>query len=87
MTLPGEDGRRNVWHESLMRCIQLAEVNWVKIVANMMAGSYDAHQAQGDLSNPEWSEHSMKQLVEIAFKGRIISSESDDIIQELLGRI
>jgi hypothetical protein len=86
LPLPGEDGRRNAWHESLKCCIARAEHNWVRVIANMSGGCYDMHEAQSDLGEPEWSDHTMQQLVEIAFRGKIISKENDTVIQQLLGR-
>jgi len=87
VSLPGEDGRRNLWHESLMQAISCAEQGWVRIVANMVAGGYDVYQAKGKLGDPVWSDHTMKQLVEIAFSGKVISSENDVVIQQMLGAI
>lgn len=87
VTLPGEDGRRNLWSESLMQAIFCGEKAWVRIVANIAAGAYDVYQAKGALGEPEWSDHSMKELVEIAFRGKVISSENDTVIQQLQGAI
>jgi len=87
VNLPGEDGRRSLWHESLMQAISCAEQVWVRINSNMMAGAYDVQKAKGDLGEPVWSEHSMKQLVEIAFAGKVISSPNDVVVQQLLGAI
>jgi len=85
--LPGEDGRRNLWHESLMQAIILAEKEWVRITATMSAGMYKVRKAKGVLAEPVWSEHTMKQLFEIAFAGKIISDESHPVIQRLFGAI
>jgi len=85
--LPGEDGKRNVWHESLMVCLAKAEHKWVRVAANLSAGAYDLYVAQGELGEPEWTDHTMRELVEIAFRGKVISEEKDPVIQQLLGRI
>ena len=84
--LPGEDGRRNPWHESLAQGINRAKNKWVRLVANMSAGANDVLEAQADLGEPVWSEHTMDQLVEIAFRGKIVKSIDHPVIQELLGR-
>lgn len=87
LVLPGEDGRRNPWHESLAQGINRSKHKWVRIVANMGVGAYDLYEAQGELGKPEWPEHTMNQLVEIAFRGKIISDIDHPVIRELLGQI
>lgn len=87
LPLPGEDGRRNPWHESLGQAIERAKTRWVRVVANMSAGANDVLEAQAELGDPEWTEHSIEQLIEIAFRGKIITDESHAVIQELLGRV
>jgi hypothetical protein len=83
--LPGEDGRRNLWHESLTQAIERAKQQWVRIVANMSAGGYDVLVAQADLAGPVWPEQSMTELIEIAFRGKIISSLDHPVLRELMG--
>jgi len=87
VALPSEDGRRNAWHESLMLAVSKAESHWVRVVANMSGGAYDIYIAKGELGEPDWTEHSIKQLVEIAFQGKIVSDEKDPVIQQLLGAL
>lgn len=84
--LPGEDGRRNPWHDSLMQAVERAKSKWIRIVANMAAGSYDLLGAQGSLSEPIWPTQTMLELVEIGFRGKIISTLSHPVIKELLGQ-
>lgn len=84
--LPDESGRRNAWHDSLALAVERAKHRWVRIVANMPAGSYDLLEAQGELNQPVWPEQNMTQLVEIAFQGKIISNLAHPVIKELLGQ-
>ena len=86
LPLPGEDGRTNPWHNSLAIAIERAKHKWVRVVANMQAGTNDLLEAQGELDPPEWGEETIDQLVDIAFRGKIISNIDHPIIQELLGR-
>jgi hypothetical protein len=85
--LPGEDGRRNPWHESLAQAIGHAEKKWVRIAANMSAGSYDVLEAQGTLTDPTWPDLGIEKLIEIAFRGKIISDDTHPVVQALLGRV
>lgn len=84
--LPGDDGRRNPWHESLAQAVEYAKDKWLRISANMGSGAYDVFVAEGSLSDPEWPAHGMEELVEVAFRGKIISNLDHPVVQSMLGR-
>lgn len=84
--LPGDDGRRNPWHESLAQAVGHAEQKWIRCTANMHSGAYDIYVAEGALPEPEWPSIDFEDLVETAFRGRIIDSDSHPVISKLLGR-
>ena len=84
---PGESGSRNPWHESLFQAVELAKESWIRINANMQMGGYDVCEAQVSLSQPDWPEHGMHKLIEVAFRGKIIQSLDHPMVQGLLGRI
>lgn len=84
--LPGEDGRRNSWHQSLAEVVSMAETNWVRIVANKAVGGYDMLVAEGNLADPDWPEVGFQELVKIAFRERLIQTPDHPVIMQLLGR-
>ncbi len=85
--LPGEDGTRNPWHESLAQAVEHAKLKWIRIAANMHAGCYDVYEAEGELPEPEWPTLDIDALIQVAFRGKIIYSLDHPIVQALLGRI
>jgi len=85
--LPGEDGSRNPWHESLAEAVKHAQSKWIRITANINIGGYDVYEAEGELPEPEWPAHDIEELVKVAFRGKIIESLDHPIIQSLLGRV
>lgn len=85
--LPGSDGRRNRWHESLNQAAQLAKKQWVRIGANMPAGSYDVLVAQGNLPEPAWPETTLEDLIRLGFHGKVIDSVSHPVVQGALGLV
>jgi hypothetical protein len=85
--LPGEDGTRNPWHESLAQAVEHAKLKWIRITANMHVGGYDVYEAEGELPEPEWPEHDIDALVQVAFRGKIITDLDHPIVQSLLGKI
>ena len=85
--LPGEDGTRNPWHESLAQAVEHAKLKWIRITANMHAGGYDVYEAEGELPEPEWPAHDIDALIQVAFRGKIITSLDHPVVQSLLGKI
>ena len=85
--LPGEDGTRNLWHESLAQAVEHAKLKWIRITANMHVGGYDVYEAKGELPEPEWPAYDIDTIVQVAFRGKIITSLDHFIVQSLLGRI
>ena len=63
----------------------MAKGRWIRLAANMSLGSYDVYEASGDLPDPEWPEESLEELLEIAFKDRLIATGDHPIIRRLLG--
>ncbi len=84
--LPGDDGKRNQWHQSLAQALQLAESNWIRMTANMHVGGYDVYQAESRLEEPEWPDTGMAKLIEVAFRGKVITTIDHPIVQSLQGR-
>ena len=85
--LPGEAGTRNPWHESLAQAVERAKMKWLRLTANMHTGSYDVYQAEGALPEPEWPAHGIDALVEVAFRGKIITGLDHPVVQSLLGKV
>ena len=85
VSLQGPDGRSNSWHESLNFAVEKAKYKWIRVAANMRIGEYDIFEAKNKLDDPLWSEHSLVQLIEIGFQGKVIDDEKHPVIQQLLG--
>ena len=85
--LPGDDGNRNPWHESLAQAMKLGQSTWIRISANMSGGAYDVFEAQADLPEPEWPEYDLDKYIEVAFRGKIIKDMEHPVVQSLLGKV
>lgn len=84
---PGEDGRLDSWSESAHVAAQMAQTHWVRLVANRTVGAYDVMQAANLADEPKWPEKTFEDIVQIAFKGRIIESLDHPIIKRLRGEM
>ena len=58
---------------------------WTRITANMAIGAYEVFEAVGQLPEPVWPDKSFGEILEIAFRGRIIDSADHPVVQRLLG--
>lgn len=83
--LPGADGKRNVWHVSLGHAVSLAESDWIRISANTMRGSYDVYRALSQTQAPKWPDLDFDQLLELAFRDRLILNREHPLLAQLRG--
>ena len=54
---------------------------------DMALAGYRLMKAKGDLGEPEWPTLSLSELLDVAFKDRVIGSEDHPIFNKLLGRL
>jgi hypothetical protein len=78
------DGRSNSWHETAHEARRMAEENWIRIVANMDLKGYDIFKALAPIDEPDWSKMTFQQLLEVAFRNRIISSLDHPVLKNWL---
>ena len=85
--LPGPNGARNPWHESLLQAVVRARLVWLRITANKDLGGYEIFEAAAKLPEPIWPDITMDELLAIAFRGRIITTPDHPVVQEKLGGV
>ena len=85
--LPDEQGRLDEWNSVALEAAERAGSRWLRLMANMGAGTYDVLEAAGQFPEPVWPEKSLQQLLEIAFKGRVIDSMDHPVLRRLRGEI
>lgn len=87
VNLPGEDGRLDTWSQSAHEAAKHAENSWIRLVANRSSGAYDIMQATCELAAPEWPEFSLVELLNLAFKDKVIDSPEHPIVRRLRGEL
>lgn len=85
--LPGPDGKHNEWHRSAGEAAELAMKRWVRMTANMSLGAYDIFTAIGDLPEPVWLDLSFREILQIAFRDKIVDSPDHPLIRRLRGAV
>lgn len=83
--LPKEDGRTNDWNTSSMAAAEVASTSWIRLQSNRGLGAYDVLVAAEKLPDPEWPELSMRDILEIAFRGKYIDDLNHAVIKKLRG--
>jgi hypothetical protein len=85
--LPGSDGKINPWHHSAAEAAERAMSCWVRITANMSLGAYEIFEATGNLAEPKWpEEHSFQEILQIAFRGRVVDNPEHPLVLKLQGQ-
>jgi hypothetical protein len=83
--LPTEGQRFSGWTETAREAAELAKAGWVRLVADMGLGGYRIYHAQGELSEPEWPDKNLQELLQIAFRDRVVDSDSHPVVRRLRG--
>ena len=85
--LPGPDGRHNTWHSTALEAASLAKEKWIRLQPNQDVGAYDVLVAENQTYEPQWPDLTFLEIINIAFKGRIIRDPDHHIIQEWRGAV
>jgi len=87
VNMPGDDGRLDAWSQSAHTAAKLAQTSWVRMVANRTVGAYEVRQAANLVEEPVWPELSMRELLNLAFRDKLITDLSHPIIKGLRGEV
>ncbi len=85
--LPNKQGWVDSWNRSAIECVKLGHKQWIRIVSNKDAQSYDALVAenQDNLPDPTWPESDFQTLLKQAFKDHYIDSKDHPVLKKLRG--
>ncbi len=86
--LPSNDGRReNSWHQTAREAAVLAQTRWVSVRGNQSLGAYDIFRGSEQLSEPTWPDRPFEEILEIAFRGRVIRDYDHPVLKKLRGEV
>jgi hypothetical protein len=83
--LPDEQGRLDEWNAVAIEAAERAKTKWVRLMANMGAGTYDVLEARGQFPDPVWPVVTLEKLLELAFKDRVIEDLGHPVLKRLRG--
>jgi hypothetical protein len=84
---PGDDGRLDAWSQSAHTAAKLAQTSWIRLVANRTVGAYEVRQAANLTDEPVWPELTMREILNLAFRDKLITSLDHPIIKGLRGEV
>jgi len=58
---------------------------WVRLKADMSLGAYRITVSETVIAEPVWPEHSYQQLLEIAYRDRMITTIDHPVVRRLRG--
>jgi len=85
--IANDNGNGNAWQDSAQQGCEAAKKTWVRLSADMSLGAYRIWAAQGELSEPEWRPEPLNELLEIAFRGRVIENDDHPVVKRLRGLV
>jgi hypothetical protein len=83
--LPVESSSGRRYAETALKIAQHAETLWVRMWGDRSLGGYTMVKAKGNLEEPKWPDKTFRELLRIAFEGRIIDRPDHPLIRELNG--
>jgi hypothetical protein len=81
--LPGPDGKIDTWNGSAQAAAEQAQTQWVRMAANRDLGLYSVYVATAPVSDPTWPELSFQEVINIAFKDKVITSMDHPVVRRL----
>lgn len=83
--LPDMDGRIDNWNHSAMEAAAMAREQWLRVMSNRSLGAYEVFAATGNLPEPEWPDIEMQEILNTAFRGKVIDTMDHPAIRRLRG--
>ena len=85
--LEDERGRLDEWNTVALEAAERARSKWIRLIANMGAGTYDVLEAAGVFPDADWPDLSLQRILSIAFKDRVIESMDNLVLKRLRGEL
>lgn len=83
--LPTPDGKVNEWHRSAAEAAVRAMKCWLRVKADMALGAYAMFEASSTIPEPIWPTATLKELLKIGFRDRLVDGLGHPVIKRLRG--
>lgn len=89
IVIPDPDQKENSWNTSRRRAYAMAELYYIRIVADHKPGKYTITQALGEHPDPIWPDDQipdMEEALNLVFEDRLIDTMEHSVIKALMGK-
>jgi hypothetical protein len=83
--LPRPDGKVNEWHRSAAEAAARSMKCWLRVKADMALGAYAMFEASSTIPEPIWPTATLRELLKIGFRDRLVDSLDHPVIKRLRG--
>lgn len=85
VNMPGDDGRLDTWSQSAHSAAGIAQSSWIRLQANRTVGAYEVRAAAALNDEPVWPDLTMREILNLAFRDKLITSTDHPIVKNLRG--
>ena len=85
LRMPNMEGNIDQWSASAIEAAKLAMSCWVRVSANISIGAYETKKAVNLEKEPEWPNLSLEEIINTAFRDRIIMTLDHPVLKKLRG--
>jgi hypothetical protein len=78
LIFPNDAHSPNARIETAREGAEIAKRAWIRLKSDMTLGGYRIMQAEGEIDEPNWPVKPINELLELAFKGRVIQINLQD---------
>jgi hypothetical protein len=82
---PDEQGKWNDWHRSLAQVLEIAKTDWIRAIPDKGISGYSPMVAGGKIPEPTIKKLPISELLQLAFKERLIEDLEHPLIKRLQG--
>ena len=83
--IPAEGNAGTTWHRSGLQCQNLAEREWIRVVADRGTSAYVPRTTLAEIPEPKWPDRDFESLLELCFHARHINSDDHAVLRMLRG--
>lgn len=87
LAMPDDGNRLHEWGRSALEAAELAKTHWVRLRSNRNLGAYEVDLAATPLPEPTWPDVVFAEIVNVAFKGKIIDTTDHPVVRALRGAL
>jgi hypothetical protein len=75
------------WIRSSLEAVRVARSHWTRMEANMGLSAYEISTSAALLDQPVWPKESLEELLQLAFRDKVITAPDHPALRRLRGEI